>query len=178
MNLNIILFCLLLFSLVSCGIRNGKGPDISDSVLSGPDKSIDTNLLSDERNNDSVVGIPGIFDVLQKMSFKARLSDVEYALICNFLLENKDEEKSEEVGYVLFEYLKANRVSNQTFKFYLLQKDSVYRTTVTRNLVDIMCLDLGEEYHTYSKLIEDFPLFENDLQAQAAFNRCMTNLAE
>lgn len=163
--MNKILLFLTLFLLASCYVKNKSEAGVSDNVL-------DDHL---ENRDTSISVITSISDVVEKMQAKNHLSVTDFAIVDTFLLENTDESASEEVGYALFEYLKADSVNNQAFKSYLSQKRNSYRALILRHLIEIMCIDLGEENYHYNKFLKDFPLFENDSSAKQIFENCTSN---
>lgn len=116
-----------------------------------------------------------ITEVSMKMQKQKKLTEADYICICNFLLNNKDESQSEEIGYCLFEYLKGKELNNSAFISFLNKKDISFKEKVECALVQIMCIDIGEDNYSYNKFIEDFSMFKNSPFAMKVFNECMSN---
>lgn len=104
-----------------------------------------------------------------------KLTTADYDCICDFLLNNNDESKSEELGYILFEYLKNKPLNNRAFLSYLSRKENSQKEKFLTALIQIMCIDIGEENYSYDTFIKDFDMFSNSSSAKKAFNDCMSN---
>ena len=116
--------------------------------------------------------------VLNKMKKKVQLNDVDFDVMGNFLSQNRDESRSEEAGYYLFEYLEGNKSANETYISFLNKKGKPYKEKILEKLVRIMCIDLGEANYTYEKLKNNFSLFKESNSAQKAFETCLNNRVE
>lgn len=103
------------------------------------------------------------------------LTTTELDSICNFLINNNNESKSEELGYILFEYLRNKPNNNRTFLSYLSQKDSSQKDMLLTSLIQIMCIDIGEENYTFDAFVKDFNIFKDSHSAKKAFYNCMGN---
>lgn len=159
------MFFLILF-IVSCNGKNKSKVVATNVVQKEMDCKKDT--VSSQSHSD-------IFAVSAKMEKQEKLTETDYACICDFLFNNNDESKSEEIGYRLFEYLKGNQSNNSAFVLYLNSKDVSFQSKVQNALVQIMCIDIGEENYTYETFIKDFAMFKNSVSAKNAFNECMSN---
>jgi len=104
-----------------------------------------------------------------------KLTKYDYDCICDFLSNNSDESKSEELGYILFEYLKNKPLNNSAFLSYLSKKGTSQKEKFLTALIQIMCIDIGEENYSYGTFVKDFDIFNNSSSAKKAFNECMGN---
>lgn len=116
--------------------------------------------------------------ILKKMGKDIDVSEADYVYISNFLLKNVDESFSEEIGFTLFEYLKGNGNRNKIFASVFKTKDITYKNKVLKALIQVMCIDLGEEKYTYVKLLKDFSIFEGSSSVKTAFDTCLSNLVD
>jgi hypothetical protein len=140
----------------------------------------DTNVAA---QNDSSIyneqNVPaadtGITVVMQKMEKKTKLNDADYEVIDEFLLHNNDESLSEGAGSSLYEYLKNNKANNEAYLSFLNKKSSANKEKILGSLVQIMCIDLGEDNYTQEKLIKDFSMFKGSESAKKALSDCMGN---
>jgi hypothetical protein len=179
-----IVISVLLFIVLSCKNSNKNSPAEAGTVT-------DTTLTHDTlRHAEQIIKDPGsdsnstkksfpeskdIFMVEEKMKNKAILNDVDYGIIGKFLTQLKDESLSEGVGLSLFEYLQGNGSANEGYVSYLNKKSNAYKEKVLGKLIEIMCIDLGEDKYTNDKLISDFSVFKGSNAAQAALNTCIAN---
>lgn len=138
-------------------------------------KEEDTNKRIISKQASPIIDIATVTNKMQKQE---KLTEGDYKCICDFLINNNDESKSEEAGYVLFEYLRGNQLRNSAFASYLNKKDVSYRERVFNNLIQIMCIDLGEENYSYDAFVKDFSLFRNNVSAKKIFDQCMSNQVE
>jgi hypothetical protein len=152
----------LILFIVSCNSKNGRKVVSSDFVQTENNKTAYSQQPQ-----------PDISNVSKKMQKQEKLTSPDYDCICGFLFNNSDESKSEEIGYQLFEYLKNNQLNNTAFLSYLNGKDT--KEKVIKSLIQIMCIDIGEEKYTYDTFIKDFEMFSNSISAKNAFNECMRN---
>jgi hypothetical protein len=120
----------------------------------------------------------GIKMVKDRMEKKVQIDTMDFKNICDFLFNENDEAESEEVGYVLFEYLKDRKKINKLFLSYLNGKTDAYKNKVMEGMVQIMCIDIGEENYDYERFINEFSLFDGNLDAKKAFEECMNNQVE
>lgn len=161
----LILIVLILF-IVSCSGKNES-------------KVVSTNVIQTQTQKDKkpVFKQPksDISNVSEKMQKHEKLINADYDCICDFLFNNNDEAKSEEIGYQLFEYLKGKSSNNSAFMSYLNEKESTLKEKVLTALIQIMCIDIGEENYSYDIFVKDFPLFKNSVSARKTFNECMSN---
>lgn len=79
------------------------------------------------------------------------------------------------MGYILFEYLKNKPLNNRAFLSYLSSKDDSQKEKFLILLIQIMCIDIGEENYSYDTFVKDFDMFSNSSSAKKAFNECMSN---
>lgn len=183
-----ILISILLLFVMSCKNGNNSSEELSASDQTGKDSGVhlnaDTspsaNTTRDSGANSTVTQkvfpkSTNISMVVKKMENHGQLNDVDYIIINGYLLNNKDESSSEGVGYTLFEYLKGNKLANDGYVAILNKKDSAYKEKILEKLIQIMCIDLGDEKYTYEKLISDFSLFKESNAAQKALKTCMDN---
>lgn len=161
-----VIFALIL--VVSCNGNNSK-------------KVVSTDFVKKQNTNVKTVAIkqsPRAVDISAvsvKMQKYKELTKSDYDCICDFLLNNNDESKSEEMGYILFEYLKNKPLNNRTFLSYLSRKENSQKEKFLTALIQIMCIDIGEENYSYDTFIKDFNMFSNSSSAKKAFNECMSN---
>lgn len=175
MNKRILIYCIsfLLFHIVSCENKN-KNKYVP--VNSKPIKieSIPIKIDDEEKVTNSK-SIMDISEISSKMQKQEKLTEVDYAYICNFLFNNNDESISEEIGYRLFEHLQKKQLNNDSFASYLDSKEISFKEKVLDELIKIMCIDIGEENYTYDTFIKDFDLFKQSASSKKAFNECMNN---
>ena len=161
-----VIFALIL--VVSCNGNNSK-------------KVVSTDFVKKQNTNVKTVAIkqsPRAVDISAvsvKMQKYKELTKSDYDCICDFLLNNNDESKSEEIGYILFEYLKNKPLNNRAFLSYLSRKENSQKEKFLTALIQIMCIDIGEENYSYDTFIKDFNMFSNSSSAKKAFNECMSN---
>ena len=161
-----VIFALIL--VVSCNGNNGK-------------KVVSTDFLKKEKTKNKTAVIQqspravDISEVSVKVQKHKELTKSDYDSICDFLSNNNDESKSEEMGYVLFEYLKNKPLNNRAFLSYLSRKENSQKEKFLTALIQIMCIDIGEENYSYDIFIKDFDMFSNSSSAKKAFNECMSN---
>lgn len=161
------IICLILF-IVSCnGKKNDKNPDFSSKLL-------ENNLI--EKQDSITNRLPfTIFDISEKIKNQKDLTDSDFTIICDFLIINKDESQSEEIGYCLFEYLKGNITNNNQFASFLNKKNKAFISSIHTSLIQIMCIDIGEENYNYDNFIKDFHMFNKSVPAKKTFEECMNN---
>lgn len=82
---------------------------------------------------------------------------------------------SEGVGHSLFEYLKGNEVRNSDLSVYLNKQGAGYADRFLVALIEIMCVDLGDEGYTYESLIQEFIIFKKNEVVSKAFKTCKEN---
>lgn len=157
----------LIIFAVSCNSKNEKS------------KITQTNLVQNNTENKAETVSQqlhfGIAEVSAKLQKQEELTEVDYNCICNFLFNNRDESMSEEIGYQLFEYLKGNKLNNNNLLIYLDKKDSALKEKVLKSLIEVMCIDIGEENYSYEIFIKDFAVFTDSVSAKIAFYECMSN---
>lgn len=169
------LLAIISFLLYSCDGNDKKAEPIATNEVAQPVN--DSSLHEDEIEFDQSID-SNISSIIEKMKRKNQLFEKDYYIISEFLLNNKDESLAEEVGYALFAYLKGSRSRNSEFLSALSKKGSAYGDSVLVSLVEIMCIDLGEDKYTYEHAIEDFSLFKNNEAVRRAFKSCMDNKVE
>lgn len=161
-----VIFALIL--VVSCNGNNGK-------------KVVSTDFLKKEKTKNKTAVIQqsprtvDIWEVSEKMSKQEKLKEADYDCICNFLLKEESVEGGEGIGYRLFEYLKNKPLNNRAFVSYLSRKEDSQKEKFLTALIQIMCIDIGEENYSYDTFIKDFNMFSNSSSAKKAFNECMSN---
>ena len=144
-------------------------------------KSDTGDSFNNQRNNISVKqsGSPNCENIrlllLNKLKRKIELTDKNYQSISRFLLKNKNEAMSEEIGYLLFKVLKRDSKTNNNYLSFLTKKGNKYKELILSNLIQIMCIDLGESEYTYRKLINDFVIFKGSMSAEKTFNSCVVD---
>ena len=160
------IFALIL--VVSCDGNNSKNVVSTDLV----EKEKPNNETTIVKHSPRVVDISGVSVKMQKNN---KLTTLDYDCICDFLSNNSDESKSEEPGYILFEYLKNKPLNNSAFLSYLSKKGTSQKEKLLTALIQIMCIDIGEENYSYGAFVKDFDMFSNSTSAKKAFNECMSN---
>ncbi len=160
------IFALIL--IVSCNGNNNKNVVSTDLVEKGK-PNIETAII---KHSPRVVDISGVSVKMQKNN---KLTTLDYDCICDFLSNNRDESKSEELGYLLFEYLKNKPLNDRAFLSYLSKKGTSQKEKFLTALIQIMCIDIGEENYSYGTFVKDFEMFGNSSSAKKAFNECMSN---
>lgn len=114
--------------------------------------------------------------VMDKMNSHAVLDDVDYNIIYQYALYNKDESTSEGVGGSLFDYFKGNQPANEAYYSFLNKKGSAYREKILPKLIELMCIDIADQsYTTYEKLVSDFSLFKESKAAEKELKTCNAN---
>jgi hypothetical protein len=179
-----IVISVLFFIVLSCKNSNKNPPadagTVTDTTLNHDTVKHAEQIAKDpgSDSNSTKKSFPeskDIFMVEKKMKNKAILNEVDYGIIGKFLTQNKDESISEGVGMSLYEYLQGNESANEGYVSFLNKKDNVYKEKVLGKLIDIMCIDLGEDKYTYDKLTSDFSVFKGSNAAQKALNTCIAN---
>lgn len=160
------IFALIL--IVSCSGNNRKKV-VSSDFLKKQNASVKTEAVQQSPH------VVDISKVSVKMQTNSKLTTTDYDCICDFLLNNNDEAKSEELGYILFEYLKNKPLNNRDFLSYLSKKETSQKDMFLISLIQIMCIDIGEENYSYDTFIKDFYMFSNSSSTKKAFNDCMSN---
>ena len=159
MNRSII--CIVFFILITSHCFNGM-----DNYLYINNVGLNHNKLSTKN---------GKLVFKNKLKKKTKLIEKDYQDISNFLIKNKNESMSEEVGYLLFEFFKENEVANKEYLTFLSKKDRTYKEHVLSELIQMMCVDLEDDGYTYKKLINDFSMFKGSIAAQQSFIKCVDN---
>lgn len=113
--------------------------------------------------------------LIEKVKVKNELVDSDYELIGNFLNTNVDESKSEEFGYQLYEYFKGNQSHNLSLVNYLKNKDDNFKNDFLSKLIQLMCIDIGDDNYSYDKLIKDFIVFKDNAHVKKTFEECTGN---
>lgn len=149
---------------------SNKQEIIQDVELHEPLKApiIDTSKRATQ--NSKTISIHSVLDKLKK---KETLSDKDFSAILIFLSTNNDEALSEEAGYTFYEYFKKNNKANLEFKKYL--ENSKDKGATLKSLIQIMCLDLGEDNYNSKKLQSDYPMFKGETEALTSFEECIGN---
>ena len=173
----IILINILLLLVMSCENSNKNQPSSSAAVSASDQAGKDSGVKSTVTQKVFPKST-NITMVVSKMENHVQLNDVDYNIINGFLSGNKDESTSEGVGYTLFEYLKGNKPANEGYDSFLNKKGSAYKEKILEKLIQIMCVDLGDEKYTYEKLTSDFSLFKESNAAQKALKTGMDNKVE
>ena len=171
----ICLIIFLCFFLLSCSgfLEPSKSSLISKINSTAYDTSSgEIQIVFDQLKNNSISSI------LLKMKKQSNLSNSDYSTICNFILTNHNESLSEEVGYNLYSYLKGIKIRNNNFRSFLQTKDSAFKARVLVALVEIMCIELGEDHNKYEKIISDFSILKGNNSALKALKFCINNQLE
>lgn len=151
---------------------------ITSYYINGSNNNLDsTNNETIELNSSKSSTKVNIPVFLNKLKKKTILIDKDYQDISVFLLKNKNESMSEEVGYLLFNFFKGNKVANNEYLSFLKKKDKAFKEHILSDLIQIMCIDLEDEKYTYKKLINDFGIFRGSVAAQRSFKQCIDNQA-
>lgn len=169
---------ILLCYNVACNTDSNKvSSNLSDTMIVSSTHSVDSNknIINKKAELSDKLDIS---IVVSRMHDKKELSEGDYITLYDFLLKNTDESKSEEVGYTLFEYLRKNKSKNNSFLQHLSKKEKAFKDTIMKELIQIMCIDLGEENYLYENFVNDFELFKNSISAKKAFKACMDNQVE
>lgn len=163
----IYILSMLFSSVLSC---SNRGPYDSKNQSIQRNDTITKSLIQ-----DSTITISKIEDILEA---KGLLSGLEYTVICRYILndEGKNEDESEEIGYLLFNYFRGSKNNNEAFSSFLAQKyDNNKKEAILYHLVQSMCIDISEENYTYEKLKQDFSFFMGSISAKKAFDECLKN---
>jgi hypothetical protein len=157
--------------MIFFGCKSSKNEDSVKSIVSNVEdtvlfqKKVSGNLLSDSCQKKYVFK--------DKLRDKVSLDSSAYEELVSFLNTNNDESQSEEVGYLLYQFFKGNEEYNQSFERFLSKKQNSMRDSILSALIQIMCLDLGEDNYTYQRLIKDFPVFKNSEVVKSEFENCV-----
>lgn len=174
----VILQILLCYNIACNTDSNKVRSNLSDTmIVSSTHSSVDSNqniIAKKAELSDKL----DISIVVSRMRDKKELAEEDYIALDDFLLRNTDESKSEEVGYTLFEYLRKNKSKNNSFLQHLSKKEKAFKDAIMKELIQIMCIDLGEENYLYENFLNDFELFKNSVSAKKAFKACMDNQVE
>jgi hypothetical protein len=174
-------FALVIF-IVSCNTKS-KNEDATISFIQTETEDtvvkqsyFDISEISEEMQEQEEW--TAIDTVLQKMYKQEKLTEVDYAIICN-ILPYADASLAESIGGLLFNYLKNNILNNNAFLSYLNKKEISYKEKILYEAVFIMCLDIQDEKYldekySYDMFIKDFDMFKNSVSAKEAFDRCMS----
>jgi hypothetical protein len=160
----ILTFILALQMLTSCTNKQEAKSSVPKTV--NKIIEIDTNKQSLIKTSNKNIAV-----VLDKMKNKKKLTDFDYQIICEFLQNNNDEALAEEVGYTFYEFFKMNMSENSKFKNYINELSNKNEILIT--LVQIMCLDLGEDNYNSKNLQKDYPIFNREYEALKSFEQCM-----
>ena len=162
----ILIYLCTLFSFYSCSNEQG----VEEKKYDTNNNKIDTSKTILEPQNDI-----DIFSVLGKMGQKQGLIKNDYLLLSKYFLDNNssDESLSEGIGNTLYEYFKKNETENSRFKDYL--NKSKNKLQVLDALVEIMCVDLGDDNYNTKQLQDDFPIFKGEAKALKSFEQCIAN---
>ena len=124
---------------------------------------------------DWVTGLTFIEEIAKKMSRQDRLNDEDFLILEKYLMYAKDETFAEEVGYNMFNYLKKNEQHNEQFLNYLKKEGRPREDSIVQRMLQIMWIDIGEEYEEFNKCAHDFPLFKNYGVAKGSFSKLRDN---
>ena len=117
-----------------------------------------------------------IEEITKKMSRQDRLNDEDFLIMEKYLMYAKDETFAEEVGYDMFNYLKKNEQHNEQFLNYLKKGGRSRGDSIVQRMLQIMWIEIGEEYEEFDKFAHDFPLFLKNGVAKDSFNKLLDNL--
>jgi hypothetical protein len=138
-NRRLIYVIIALILVVSCNGNNSKKV-VSTDFIEKEKPNIETAI-----NQQSPRAVD-ISEVSVKMQKNSKLTTSDYDCICDFLLNNNDESKSEELGYILFEYLKNKPLNNSAFLSYLSKKETSQKEKFLTALIQIMCIDIAMSF--------------------------------
>lgn len=141
--------------------------------VNGMNSKLYINNIELNHNKLSTKNVKPAF--LNKLKKRTKLIVKDYQDINDFLMKNKNEAMSEEVGYLLFEFFKGNKIANNEYLAFLSKMGKTYKEYFLSELIQIMCIDLGCDGYTYKKLINDFIMFKGSAAAQDSFKRCIDN---
>jgi len=165
----VVLFFLASLIILGCETYNNK-----KSVEPVISRSEDTILVHNDEIGKPLSDSSQKSDLFkEKLRNKVSLDSIDYEGLVNFLNKNNDESESEEVGYLLYQFLNGNEQYNRSFEKFLSTKDVSIRDSILSSLIKILCLDLGEDNYTYQRLIKDFPLFKGNDASKSEFKNCM-----
>jgi hypothetical protein len=170
--MNIYYFLISIALISSC--QNKVNKSISSKLSDTTSITYERNLSYSDKKNTKIEMFD-ISTVLEKMRIQKELLHTDYESINNFVLLNIDESKSEEFGYTFYEYFRKNKRNNKSFIDFLNKQEKNYQETLLLGLINIMCLDLGEENYNYNRLIKDFEFFKNSKSVKNALNDCIGN---
>ncbi len=171
MKSNIVLAIIFFSFINSCSDR--ENVNSSSKIYDNQNKEIDSLTLNKVDVELKIKKQDNFSAILEKMNNNLFLSEQEYKSINNFLLNNKDESFSEEVGYTLFQYFRQNHVNCSNYTEFLKKENK--KDEILCSLVQIMCIDIGEENYTYEKFIQDFSFMSGNVKAKKSFTDCMNN---
>ncbi|MDR2854028.1 MAG: hypothetical protein LBV31_01840 [Prevotellaceae bacterium] len=177
MKKTVILASLFFVFSGSCKKRNtvnGDDANVSSSVAI----QIEQNTSADFHETRKLevpeedINLSKTFD---KLRYKKKLENDDYIIINKFLLTNTDESQSEELGYLLYEYLRNDAAKNTDYLDFLENQSIANKDSILCLLIQSMCIDLGEDDYNYEKLIKDFCIFKGNTLAQKKLNECINN---
>lgn len=172
---------IVMLFVLSCKEGKERQPVSSSETLTAVSKPVSDTSTAVKNDSSGVeeqkpsANDNSINGVLRKLEKQVKLNDADYQILYEFLLHNKDESLSEGAGYSLFQYLKNNKANNEAYLSFLNKKDKAQKEKILGALVEIMCIDIGDENYTYEKFVEDFSIFNESASAKKAFNTCMSN---
>ncbi len=153
--------------IITCKISNkDNNSEISNNKNENLNSQQPTKLVQNENE---------IKNIEIKISNNEKLTNLDLIFIDSFLTKNKDESKFEEIGYLLFEYLKKNKKNNFLFSNYLKTLDYNYQENFVHRLIKIMCIDISDDNYTYEKFIIVFELFKDYTITEKSIKECLSN---
>ena len=161
---NSLIFIGIILAIYSCANKQEIKHNESKKINIG---EVDTSKKGSAMQNNSA-----FIKVLNKMRKKGSLNESDFALVGIFLITNNDESLSEEAGYTFYNFFKKNEQENLKFKTYL--NKTKIKLEILNALVEIMCLDLGEDSYTGKKLETDFLMFKNEKETLKLFESCIS----
>lgn len=168
------LFAALLVLLSACTNGNKSGNVNSEELVETSAEQTDISQASESEDSiwDEKTTV-----LMSKLERKEKLTDAEFQHLCYLLLKDTsvDESFGEGFGNSIFQYFRSNSENARSFGVYLDQNQSSDKERILKEMVFIMCIDIGEEKYSYDRFIEDFELFNNSASAQESFDRCIAN---
>lgn len=168
-----------LWMIISCNKLKDESFEAKEQTYN--ESAVKDTFINNVKSNDKTKNInndsddSAIDNLLKKIKGRESLNSEEYAIISKYALENNDEAASEEIGYLLFQYFRNDKKKNDEFILFLGKEPKAYQIELLNKLVELMCIDFGEEKYTYERLVIDFQFFDKQVTTKAVFNACMEN---
>lgn len=181
MKTNLLIFSLLFFT-ASCKKENSNMSDVKkESILiKSVEREIDVKEKSFEFYFDSIgksrMEEGKVVDLLVDNFFNSKNPKIlYYALYSSYSINYSDESMNENISLYTYEMFTEDKNKSNILLGYIKKLPKSVEDKITVSIVNMMCLDLGDNQYTFDKFLVDFEKLAQNLKARETAKNCIDN---